>query len=38
VDDGLTKAEASRRIDELQAQTGRGMDRERSPEDRMGDR
>jgi hypothetical protein len=24
VDDGLTKAEASRRIDELQQQTGRG--------------
>lgn len=38
VDDGLTKAEASRRIDELQAQTGRGVDRERSPDDRMGDR
>lgn len=38
VDDSLTKAEASRRIDELQAQTGRGVDRERSPGDRMGDR
>ena len=25
-DDGLTKAEASRRIDELQEKTGRGMD------------
>jgi DUF3072 family protein len=27
-DDGLTKAEASRRIDELQQQTGRGADRQ----------
>ena len=28
VDDGLTKAEASKRIDELQEITGRGVDRD----------
>lgn len=34
VPDGLTKAEASERIDELQAKTGRGADGDRSMPDR----
>jgi hypothetical protein len=32
-DERLTKAEASRRIDELQHQTGRGLERKRPTED-----
>jgi hypothetical protein len=36
-DDGLTKAEASRRIDELQARTGRGQPGSTTPERREED-
>ena len=34
VDDALTKAEASKRIDELREKTGRGVDRSDRDEDR----